>query len=150
MHRSVLGFVLSLASCGGAAAPEAEPARAPVADSVTARDECVAVMERTRGCADTYVPALLALRVRLDRPEGIAARFEEEGEAAMVALAREQFAADWSDEAIANNCDTLAARPAEEQERILAPERECMREPDCEAFTACDIANKERRWTAEE
>lgn len=105
-------------------------------------------MQRTRACADVFVPGLLALRVRLDLPPGIAARHAEVGEEALLPIAREEFHRDWSDERIAANCDALAARPASEQEAILAPERACMEAADCSTFVACDLANKEQRWTA--
>jgi len=106
-------------------------------------------MRRTRACADAFVPGLLALRVRLDRPSGIAARFAAEGREALLTLARAQFANDWSEEAIATNCAQLAAKPPAEQERIVTPDRECVSRPDCETFTACDLAHKEARWTAQ-
>jgi hypothetical protein len=108
---------------------------------------CVAVMHRTRDCADVYVPGLLALRVRLDMPPGIAKRFEIEGQDAMLELAHSQFSRDWSNEAIVRNCNALSEKPTSDQERIVAPERRCLEMPDCRAFTACDLAHKEETWT---
>jgi hypothetical protein len=105
-------------------------------------------MRRTRTCEATYVPGLLALRVRLDQPSGISARFQAKGRDAMLALARSQFESDWSDAAIARNCTALAEKPASEQERIVAPDRRCLEADRCSTFTACDLAHKEARWTA--
>jgi hypothetical protein len=87
------------------------------------------------------------MRVRLDQPSGIAARFEEEGKDAMLELAHLQFAQDWSDEAIAKNCKELSEKSIEEQERIITPERKCLETADCNTFTTCDLARKEKRWT---
>lgn len=108
---------------------------------------CVAVMRRTRDCEAEYVPGLLALRVRLDQPSGIAARFEKEGEDTMLQLAHTQFAEHWSDEAIAQNCEELSEKSIDEQKRIIRPEQRCLETSDCRAFTACDLAHKEQRWS---
>jgi hypothetical protein len=91
---------------------------------------------------------LLALRVRLDQPSGIAARFQANGRDAMLALAREQFARDWSEAALARNCTALSEKPSDEQERIVAPDRSCLDAERCSTFTTCDLAHKEERWTA--
>ena len=150
----------AFASCAGrsdatrAEAADASPAPAMTAvnDSVEPRggtpgETCVAVMHRTRDCADVYVPGLLALRVRLDMPAGIAKRFEMEGKDAMLGLAHSQFSRDWSNEAIVRNCEALSEKPTADQERIVAPDRRCLEMPDCGTFTACDLAHKEKRWT---
>jgi hypothetical protein len=146
----------ALASC--ASRPDA--VHAPASDaSVAAADPpahanggtptqaCVAVMHRTRECEDVYVPGLLGLRVRLDLPRGIAERFSSEGESAMLELAHSQFSRDWSDDAITRNCTDLSRRDQAEQEAIVAPDRHCLEMTDCNAFTTCDLAHKEKRWT---
>ena len=138
-----------------ASAPEVSPqtptgdAKAsPVQSGAGAPSEvCIAVMHRTRDCENLYVPALLALRVRLDQPPGIAARFKEEGKDAMLEAAHSQFSQNWSDEAIAQNCKALSDKAMDEQERIITPERRCLETTDCSAFTRCDLAHKEERWT---
>jgi hypothetical protein len=141
----ILCGLLIVAGCSGAAA---SPAHGPEVTTRSARVECVAIMSRTRACADIFVPALMRLRVRLDRPPGIAARYEAEGEDALMPVARAQFDRDWSDEAIADNCDDMEDRTEAEREAILAPERACFAMPDCEQFVACDLERKERDWTA--
>ncbi|MEO8183311.1 MAG: hypothetical protein ABI895_31140 [Deltaproteobacteria bacterium] len=103
-------------------------------------------MRRTRDCKEVYVPGLLALRVRLNLPSGIARRFENDGKRAMLGLAHFQFARDWSDEAIAGNCTGLSRKALAEQERIVTPERHCLEMTDCNRFTACDLAHKEKLW----
>lgn len=124
-------------------APAAPEAKTPEAH----RETCAAVMRRTRECKDTFVPGLMALRVRLDLPAGIKKRYETEGEKVMLALAHMEFAKDWSDEAIAKNCGEFATKPAADRERIASQARECLATHDCKAFTACDLAQKEKRWT---
>jgi hypothetical protein len=104
-------------------------------------------MHKTRECKEVYVPGLLGLRVRLDLPAGIAERFSSEGESEMLELAHSQFSRDWSDDAIARNCTALSQKAQAEQEHIVAPDRHCLEMTDCNAFTACDLAHKEKRWT---
>ena len=42
----------------------------------------------------------------------------------------------------------LAEKPAEDQARIVAPDRNCLATTsDCSQFTRCDLAHKEQRWT---
>jgi hypothetical protein len=154
----ILAPCCSLAACAGSSdaahRPAAEattvmPAAAPTVANAdaTPAETCVAVMHKTRDCAQVYVPSLLALRVRLDLPAGIATRFKAEGEGAMLELAHSQFARDWSDDAITANCNALAAKPATEQQTIITPERDCLAKAECSAFAACDLAHKEKRWT---
>ena len=128
--------------------PGAEPTQSAMASDAPPTDVCVTVMRKTRDCADVYVPGLMALRVRLDKPPGIAARFQAEGEKAMLPVAREQFNNDWADDAIASNCKALGEKAVEDQNRIVASDRECLKAADCAAFTQCDLAAKEKRWTA--
>lgn len=153
----VMGGVL--VSCSGRAelpqakAPAVVQTSAPTASAARGREAtpaeiCVRVMRRTRQCEAVYVPGLLALRVRLDQPSGIAKRFEAKGRDAMLVVARTQFERDWSDEAIARNCTALSHKSAEEQERIIAPERRCLEADRCSTFTMCDLTHKEARWTA--
>lgn len=151
-----LGLCCALASCSGASDavyPDGPETSVPRVDSTarpndsTPAQACVAVMQRTRDCEDVYVPQLLALRVRLNQPPGIARRFEVEGRRAMLGLAHYEFARDWSDEAIARSCTDLSLKALAEQERIMAPERHCLESTDCNGFTACDLARKEMRWT---
>lgn len=104
-------------------------------------------MRRTRACKELFVPGLLALRVKLDRPAGIRARHEADGHEAILALAKQQFDADWSEDAIASNCQKLSERAPEDQERIVAPDRKCLATEGCRAFVDCDLAGKEERWT---
>jgi hypothetical protein len=146
----------TLASCAGRAdavhAPASEvsvvAADPPVhASEGTPTQACFAVMHRTRECKEVYVPGLLGLRVRLDLPTGIAERFSSEGESAMLELAHSQFSRDWSDDAITRNCTALSQKAQAEQERIVAPDRHCLETTDCNAFTTCDLAHKEKRWT---
>jgi hypothetical protein len=130
--------------CGAAPPPANE-----VSAEDNAREVCEVVMRRTRTCGDDYVPALLALRVRHDEPEGIAARFEAEGEDAMLEIAQEEFERDWSDAGIAAHCQDLIEMPEERRARIVERERVCMPARNCAEFVACNMDNLERRWSEE-
>ena len=145
-----LACMLAASCAGGGGAP---PARDPPDTRQSTTDEasratCGAVMRRTRACEDVWLPGLFALRVRLDLPQGIAAKLKAVGQEAMLAQARQEFAADWSEAAIEKNCSDLLTKPAADQQRILAEASECLAKPDCQSFASCDLAQKERRWTA--
>jgi hypothetical protein len=76
---------LGLAAFGPSSSPA--PARsaeisAPSAQPAAAADPkatCVAVLQRMRACSEPFIPALVDLRVRYDRPAGIAAAAAAEG-----------------------------------------------------------------------
>jgi hypothetical protein len=138
-------FVCLAIGCGS---PPPPPVNEVSAED-NAREVCEAVMRRTRECGDEYVPALLAVRVRHDRPPGIAARFEEEGEDAMLEIAQEEFERDWSDRGIAAHCQALVEMPEERRSAIVERERRCQPARNCTEFVACNVDNLEQRWSEE-
>ena len=85
--------------------------------------------------------------MRFDQPRGIAARYAEVGEAALLKLAQEEFAADWSDTGMTQRCDAFMAMTAEQRHDVLVREHPCLSvEGDCEKFVACNVKALEAKW----
>jgi hypothetical protein len=114
-----------------------------------ARDVCQRIRLATRACGELYLPALLRTRARFDQPPGIAARYKAEGEEKLLAIAREEFKADWSDPSTVSYCQKLADMPAEKRTAVVERERSCLPAAgDCAAFVECNVHNLERKWSA--
>ncbi len=129
------------------AASAASTGRTPVVSPEEARDVCKRLMLATRVCGDLYVPALVRTRARFDQPPGIAARFQAEGEDALVAIAREEFKTDWADPSIEAHCQKLADKPDDQRSSVVERERPCLKETgDCKAFVDCNMGSLERKW----
>lgn len=149
-HRAVLArcaacALLGLAvGCGGSNAPVSPKAADSAPDD--GRQVCESVMKRTRECKEPYVPALLRTRARFDQPPGIAARYEKEGEAALLPIAREEFDRDWSDAGIQSHCDALDAKAPETRRAVVERERPCLSEVGCDAFVACNMESLAEKW----
>lgn len=85
--------------------------------------------------------------MRFDQPPGIAARYAEVGEAALLKLAREEFAADWSDSGMIQRCDAFMALTEAQRHDVLLRERPCLLvADDCEKFAACNVNALEAKW----
>ena len=151
MTRTLIVIALAMNACGGGSsstepsepAPQQEQA-APPAPITTA---CLTVMNRERECADTFIPELVDLRVRLDQPPGIRQQDEEQGRAALVDQARAEYAGEGVDIAIEVNCNALARLAGEHQARWQSMLEECAAITDCNQFTECDIRITEARFT---
>jgi hypothetical protein len=139
-------IAIALCCALGCGAPPPPPEN-EVSEEDNARDVCHVVMRRTRSCEEEYLPALLAMRVRHDEPEGIAARYEAEGEDAMLEIAREEFARDWSDEGIDAHCQRLVEMPADRRAAVVERERACIPARNCAEYVACAVDILDRRWS---
>lgn len=104
-------------------------------------------MRRTRECGELYVPALLRTRARFDQPPGIAARYEKDGEAVLLPIARREFEEDWSDAGIQKHCDALDAKEPEVRREIIERERPCLRAEGCAAFVECNMDSLAKKWS---
>lgn len=104
------------------------------------------VMNRERECADTFIPALVDLRVELDQPPGIAAQAASDGREAIVAQAQAEYEGAGTEIAIEVNCNALARLPEEQQARWNAMLEECAAITECGPFTECDIRITEARF----
>jgi hypothetical protein len=120
----------------GVAADEAANA---AADTPVARI-CRELMHRERDCSAVFIPSLVAERVRLDIPAGIAALDGKIGREALVSEALNEYADDSKDESIAATCAKVAAKlPADRGQRLVDSGQGCLRLDACEPFVACAV-----------
>lgn len=132
-HPSVLALLL--VACGSSSNTKSTDVPPPVMKPAAARSgpsTCVAVFERQRECTDTFIPALVDLRVRLDVPAGIADVDRKDGRAALVSQAMEEWSHDSTDEAIAATCERMPAGADMETKA-----QECLKKDACGPFVEC-------------
>lgn len=108
---------------------------------------CVSSFKRQRDCTDSFLPALVDLRVRLDKPEGIADTARKEGRDALIAEAREEWKEDSTDESIAKTCGRMMSQGAATAQMIDAT-KECLAAPGCGEFVPCQVKIIEQHLTA--
>jgi hypothetical protein len=141
-------LLAACASSSPAPSPTVRSQQGPTVrgDSDSAHADCVALFERQRTCSAEYIPALVDIRVRHDRPAGIAASDREGGRAALVAQAHEEWRGDSTDEAIDGTCRHIVdgSDPAELDGR-RAQVATCLAASDCASFVAC-IAPATEAW----
>ena len=127
---------LVVAACGGAESPPKAAKVQPMAAGDDGHALCVQAFQRQRTCTAEFIPALVAARVRNDKPPGIAAKDTEIGRAALVAQANEEWKTDSTDEAIDATCTRMAGQmPPEGQQRV----QQCLAADNCNAFVECLI-----------
>jgi hypothetical protein len=131
-----------ITACGGSSRPADDGGKGQgAADPVST---CRTVVERQRACTDHYVPALVDLRIKLDRPAGTAARAKEEGHEATVARAKAEWTVDTTDDKIAQDCSRVSQLPPERLKEEMPMAEACLAKPDCPTFTECIIRVEER------
>lgn len=158
MRQSIIlaSVVLVLAACGGGGSSGGTEASGSggggggeaTAAPLTGREACTASMVRERECSADFIPALVALRVRLDLPSGISARDGAEGRDALVAEANAEWARDATDENIATNCAQMDELPADQATQWTDMMNGCLATDGCAAFVECDVRFTEARFTA--
>jgi hypothetical protein len=163
--NAALATLFSLSACMGsneAGSDSSDPATAvlaeplapttPSADGVNADEApslapdtsvariCRDLLRRGRDCSAVFLPALVAERVRLDNPAGLAARDAQIGREALLSEALNEYAEDSKDERIAATCDNVEAYlPADRGERLVSSGEACLRLDACEPFVACAV-----------
>ena len=98
---------------------------------------CVDSMIRARECSDAFIPELVAARVRLDRPPGIAKSDAESGREAVIEGAKAEWAHDSKDDAIKSRCDAVAKHAPPE---VVNAVSDCMAESSCADYSKCYVA----------
>jgi hypothetical protein len=135
------------ASAEATAQPADPQLAAPASSDDPAREVCEAVIAATRPCKDLYLPALLRTRAKYDQPPGIAERYRADGEAKLLAIASEEFDADFSKQGIAARCDAMMAEAKTDRDAIAAREKRCLSfAGDCAAFVECNVKLLEDKW----
>lgn len=122
------------ASPGNSSADEAATPDTPVARV------CRSLMRRERDCSVLFLSALVAERVRLDIPAGIAARDRAIGRDALISEALNEYTDDSKDERIATACADVAEKlPADRGERLVSAGETCLGHETCGPFVACAV-----------
>ena len=141
---SALLAPLALVACGGAdAAPAPRTGTAPAAtaapDPVVVA-ACETFFARQRTCTDQFIPALVDLRIELDKPVGIAEAARIEGRDAIIAQAMAEWADDSQPAAVTATCAQIAgSMPPAQLEGMRAGAEACMALADCGEFATCAI-----------
>lgn len=120
-----------LAGCGNSLQLKPKGDAKPLAGKADAL--CIATFERQRTCTEVFLPALVALRVRLDIPAGIAETDRKIGRAALLAEAREEWATDSPDPAIRSTCQ----RRASQADPFMTETEACLASTTCADFVTC-------------
>jgi hypothetical protein len=120
---------------------------APSFTDEEALDICETAIRKTRSCKDLYLPALLRTRAKYDQPPGIAARYEQDGEKKLLAIASQEFDRDFSEQGIAQRCTAMMEKPRAERDWIVAREKSCLPSADsCSEFVACNMELLDKKW----
>lgn len=140
----------TLAACAGA---EAEPKTGASPTSTTPNtnvvEACQAFFAKARTCTDAYIPALVDLRIELDKPAGITAAAQSEGRDSIINQAKTEWAEDSQPAAVTAMCQNIAAKvPAAEIEAMRDDAEACMAKTDCGEFSTCAIAIQRPRMEA--
>lgn len=145
MIRPLAIAILVLAACGGADNTNKPSTTAKMSSG---NDDthalCVSFFQRQRECTTDFIPALVAKRVELDKPAGIAAEDTANGRDALVAKANEEWKTDSTDEAIGQMCDKILATPPAQAD--IDDGKACMAQSDCQAFSTCAVDISSRHW----
>lgn len=136
-----LAPIVATACASSEAAPTAKAQ--PASSTGDAQTTCVESMTRNRTCTDDFIPALVDARARHDKPAGIAEAVKND-RAAVIAKAKEEWAEDGKDEAIARTCQAMTqqATPAE-----VDAVRACLAKEACGDYVACALPLFEKRFT---
>lgn len=141
LHRLLSVSLLALAACAGAEAdPKTAASPASTAPAPTAVEQCEAFFAKAATCSQEYIPALVDLRIELDKPAGIAEYARTDGRDAVIAHAREEWAQDSQPAAIHANCEQVTQKvPADQLETLAAAAQQCMAMADCGAYSQCAV-----------
>lgn len=148
---SALLAPLALAACGGAdASPAPRTGATPTSTAPDAETQaqCEAFFTRARACTDAYIPALVDLRISLDKPAGIAAEgATPDGRASLIEQAKGEWANDSQPANIASMCANVTAKtPADKLAGLRAKATECLAASACDAFATCSMDLQRAVW----
>ncbi|HEU0032244.1 MAG TPA: hypothetical protein VFQ53_16530 [Kofleriaceae bacterium] len=149
-HMIVLSLAapLALAACGttdAAPAPTAKSQKASTATDAELQQLCVDTFTRNRACTDVYIPALVDARAKYDKPAGIAAEVKTNRDG-VIAQAKQEWATDSTDEAIATVCTRMAQQFTDEDRADADTVRGCLAQTECTAFVSCTMPIFEKHF----
>jgi len=143
MIRPLAIAALVLAACGGADNTSKPTTTAKMSSSGDDHALCMSFFQRQRECPE-FIPTLVAKRVELDKPAGIAAEDSANGRDALIAKANEEWKTDSTDEAIGAMCDKILATPPAQADMDAG--KACMEQSDCQAFSTCAVELSSKHW----
>lgn len=133
----MLKITVGIAAVGFLVAVAIASREASAGESNPANQVCVKMFQRQRACTETFIPALVDLRIELDKPAGIQTQAKTEGRSALISVANEEWRQDSTDEAIIKTCGAMAG--SQRQASMASASQPCLAASTCEAFTACAI-----------
>ncbi|HWU89430.1 MAG TPA: hypothetical protein VN253_19350 [Kofleriaceae bacterium] len=142
---TVLAALAPACGTSDAAAPPAAPKQAQPASTPDVKALCVEILTRNRTCTDQYIPALVDLRAKYDRPSGIAADVAANRDA-VIAQAKTEWATDSQPAAITATCANITSQLGPDDQSDLAPAQACLAIQDCAAYTTCIMPHFEKRF----
>jgi hypothetical protein len=106
------------------------------------RPRCAAEIRRQLACVDDFVGTIVAVRVKLDLPPGMAEKGKDPaGRAALVATAKQEFLVDYAPDRITAICEKrqaqVAAMPPEVLNELQKTDNDCTAVGDCALFARC-------------
>jgi hypothetical protein len=136
---SALAVTLAVTACAGAEAdPKTSASPSTTTPPPTIVQACEQYFARARSCTDQYIPALVDLRIELDKPAGITEAARTDGRDAIIAKANEEWAVDSQPAAITATCEQIAQTiPPDQVEAMGAAGAHCMAMTDCGEFSTC-------------
>ena len=111
------------------------------------RPLCVKIFERQRTCTAEFIPALVAARVKANKPRGVADKDRAEGRERLVKQALEEWKTDSSDPSIARTCSGVGAGMPPAQRQAMQKQGEaCLAEVGCQPFVDCILPAISAMW----
>ena len=144
------GFALVLATLVAACGP-ATPQGPPPAGAGPGADDpveaCKAMFKRQFECRETFIPALVDLRIKYDAPKGIAAHAAKPGgRDELIGMAQKEYDTDGVDPKRSETCKKIATGLPPE---AVAAARACAAKTDCASLVACVTPLQEGRIKAQ-
>lgn len=96
--------------------------------SAAEQSDCQAVFAREAECTDQFIPMLVDLRMKLDKPAGIS----KENRAELIPIAKKEWAEDSKPAAVEKTCKKKT--PPKD---VQAGFKKCLAEQGCDAFVKC-------------
>lgn len=149
MPRSLASLVLAVALAPACGSKPASTTTATGPSKMNAPDYqamCVEVMTKNRTCTDAFLPALVDARARHDVPAGIAEKVKQDRDG-VIAMAREEWKTDSTDEAIGTTCTRLVGSLDDAGRADAEGAHACVAQADCAAYTACAVPYFEKHFT---
>jgi hypothetical protein len=143
---SLIGIALAaLVTACGPASPQGPPPASAGATTKTADpvEVCKAMFARQYECRETFIPALVDMRIKHDVPRGIAAHAAKPGgRDELIGMAQKEYDTDGVDPKRTEMCKGVAPGFPPE---VVAAAKKCAATTDCASLVACVTPLQEMR-----